>query len=125
MAALRKRHSEDVSEIQEPAEEAQATLDFGLPSEPATEVSESQVEAKSEEEKGSESEKGEESGDGHDDHEEHGDARVVVKRRRVVKKSEDGESSSESPSSDYNHRKIQTNNNQNRFNKNQIGRAHV
>ena len=121
MAALRKRHSEDVSEIQEPAEEAQATLDFGLPSEPATEVSESQVEAKSEEEKGSESEKGEESGDGHDDHEEHGDARVVVKRRRVVKKSEDGESSSESPSSDYNHRKIQTNNNQNRFNKNLKG----
>ncbi len=118
MAALRKRHSEDVSEIQEPAEEAQATLDFGLPSEPATEVSESQVEAKSEEEKGSESEKGEDSGDGHDDHEEHGEARVVVKRRRIVKKSEDGESTSENPTSDYNHRKIQTNNNQNRFNKN-------
>ena len=48
MAALRRRRTEDANVAQEPADEAQATLDFGSAEEPAVQNTESTTEASSE-----------------------------------------------------------------------------
>ena len=91
MAALRRRRK-DEENVSEPAEEAQATLDFGSSEETEEKTAETQEapspsdqEAPAQEEQNSEAgveEAGEESSDA---------GRVVVKRRRVVRKSEETE----------------------------------
>ena len=91
MAALRRRRK-DEENVSEPAEEAQATLDFGSTEETEEKTAETQEapspsdqEAPAQEEQNSEDgaeEAGEESSDA---------GRVVVKRRRVVRKSEETE----------------------------------
>ena len=128
MAALRRRRADDANGT-EPAEEAQATLDFG--SAEATEgtkeaaeqtqtdegVTETQVQ--SEVTEGSTEEapaEGEASETG----------KVVVKKRRVVKKAEEGESAasaSEEKQNNNNYRYQNNQNNQNRYNNNRRGQG--
>ena len=99
MAALRRRRTEDVSENQEPVEEAQGTLDFTAQEEAPVETVEAQEEQKTEE--NLEQPAGSESSE-----EEHADAgKVVVKKRRVVKKSEESENTS-SGEEHSNHKKV-------------------
>jgi transcription termination factor Rho len=98
MAALRRRRTEDASAAQEPAEEAQATLDFGSESEPEkqnTEAEQSVLETASEPETqntesapSSEVTSSEESAPEGENQE---TGKIVVKRRRVVKKTEESE----------------------------------
>ena len=99
MAALRRRRTEDVSENQEPVEEAQGTLDFTAQEEAPVETVEAQEEQKTEE--NLEQPAGSEASE-----EEHADAgKVVVKKRRVVKKSEESENTS-SGEEHSNHKKV-------------------
>lgn len=128
MAALRRRRADDANGT-EPAEEAQATLDFG--SAEATEgtkeaaeqtqsdegVTETQVQSEVTEGSAEEaSAEGEASETG----------KVVVKKRRVVKKAEEGESAasaSEEKQNNNNYRYQNNQNNQNRYNNNRRGQG--
>ncbi len=128
MAALRRRRADDANGT-EPAEEAQATLDFG--SAEATEgtkeaaeqtqsdegVTETQVQSEVTEGSAEEAPaEGEASESG----------KVVVKKRRVVKKAEEGESAasaSEEKQNNNNYRYQNNQNNQNRYNNNRRGQG--
>ena len=128
MAALRRRRADDANGT-EPAEEVQATLDFG--SAEATEgtkeaaeqtqsdegVSETQVQSEVTEGSAEEAPaEGESSETG----------KVVVKKRRVVKKAEEGESAasaSEEKQNNNNYRYQNNQNNQNRYNNNRRGQG--
>ncbi len=128
MAALRRRRADDANGT-EPAEEAQATLDFG--SAEATEgtkeaaeqtqsdegVTETQVQSEVTEGSAEEAPvEGEASESG----------KVVVKKRRVVKKAEEAESAastSEEKQNNNNYRYQNNQNNQNRYNNNRRGQG--
>ncbi len=127
MAALRKRRTTDENAAQEPAEEVQATLDFGS-TEPEvqneTAVPVEQPEAQ--EEKASEAR---EEGSAGEQNEEGQDAgKIVVKKRRVVKKAEETEESQQSQQNQQNpseekhfnnnsNYRYQNNQNRNNFNR--------
>ena len=96
MAALRRRRTEDANVAQEPADEAQATLDFGSVEEPAVQNTESTTEASSEPAaqttENNENTSGEESSETPAQEGENQEpGKIVVKRRRVVKKTEESE----------------------------------
>ncbi len=96
MAALRRRRTEDANVAQEPADEAQATLDFGSAEEPAVQNTESTTEASSEpavqNTENNENTSGEESSETPAQEGENQEpGKIVVKRRRVVKKTEESE----------------------------------
>ena len=98
MAALRRRRTEDANVAQEPAEEAQATLDFGSSEEPS--VQSQEAESAPSEASVEPSVQNSENASGEDSSEvpaPEGDnqepAKTVVKRRRVVKKTEETEAS--------------------------------
>ncbi len=96
MAALRRRRTEDANVAQEPADEAQATLDFGSAEEPAVQNTESPTEASSEPAaqttENNENTSGEESSETPAQEGENQEpGKIVVKRRRVVKKTEESE----------------------------------
>ena len=96
MAALRRRRTEDANVAQEPADEAQATLDFGSVEEPAVQNTESTTEASSEpaaqNTENNENTSGEESSETPAQEGENPEpGKIVVKRRRVVKKTEESE----------------------------------
>ena len=96
MAALRRRRTEDANVAQEPADEAQATLDFGSAEEPAVQNTESTTEASSEpavqNTENNENTSGEESSETlAQEGENQEPGKIVVKRRRVVKKTEESE----------------------------------
>ena len=96
MAALRRRRTEDANVAQEPADEAQATLDFGSVEEPAVQNTESTTEASSEpaaqNTESNENTSGEESSETPAQEGENQEpGKIVVKRRRVVKKTEESE----------------------------------
>ena len=96
MAALRRRRTEDANVAQEPADEAQATLDFGSAEEPAVQNTESTTEASSEPAvqttENNENTSGEESSETPAQEGENQEpGKIVVKRRRVVKKTEESE----------------------------------
>ena len=96
MAALRRRRTEDANVAQEPADEAQATLDFGSAEEPAVQNTESTTEASSEPAAqntvNNENTSGEESSETPAQEGENPEpGKIVVKRRRVVKKTEESE----------------------------------
>ena len=96
MAALRRRRTEDANVAQEPADEAQATLDFGSAEEPAVQNTESTTEASSEPAaqttENNENTSGEESSETPAQEGENPEpGKIVVKRRRVVKKTEESE----------------------------------
>ena len=111
MAALRRRRTEDANVSQEPAEEAQATFDFGSSNEPETQPTETNDSGSSENitesaaetsdsSSGEEASAGSESTDSASSEGENQDAgKVVVKRRRVVKKTEesDGAAQTQAP----------------------------
>ena len=111
MAALRRRRT-DEENVSEPAEEAQATLDFGSSEETEEKTAETQEaqspsdqEAPAQEEQNSEAgaeEAGEESSDA---------GRVVVKRRRVVRKSEETEKTEKTEGNAPSEERQNTNNN--------------
>ena len=107
MAALRRHHADDAN-VSEPAEEAQATLDFGSAEESA------EAPVQNEQTEGAEPA---ESAEGEAESEASDSSKVVVKRRRVVKKSEESENgapaSEERPNNNFRNQ-----NNQNRFNNN-------
>lgn len=121
MAALRRRRK-DEENVSEPAEEAQATLDFGSSEETEEKTAETQEapspsdqEAPAQEEQNSEEgaeEAGEESSDA---------GRVVVKRRRVVRKSEETEKTEKTEKTEGNapSEERQNNNNNYRYQNNQ------
>ena len=126
MAALRKRRTTDENAAQEPAEEAQATLDFGS-NEPETQneqsgsgeqteaPAESANEAESENASSEQNEEGQEAG------------KIVVKKRRVVKKAEESEETQQTQQapSEEKHFNNNTNNNyryQNNQNRNNFNR---
>ena len=96
MAALRRRRTEDANVAQEPADEAQATLDFGSAEEPAVQNTESTTEASSEPAaqttENNENTSGEENSETPAQEGENPEpGKIVVKRRRVVKKTEESE----------------------------------
>ena len=96
MAALRRRRTEDANVAQEPADEAQATLDFGSAEEPAVQNTESPTEASAEPAvqttENNENTSGEESSETPAQEGENPEpGKIVVKRRRVVKKTEESE----------------------------------
>ena len=96
MAALRRRRTEDANVAQEPADEAQATLDFGSAEEPAVQNTESPTEASAEPAvqttENNENTSGEESSETPAQEGENQEpGKIVVKRRRVVKKTEESE----------------------------------
>ena len=120
MAALRRRRA-DGENVSEPAEEAQATLDFGSPEEQSTEqVQETPAQSEQTEEPAAESTpaEGETAEAG----------KVVVKKRRVVKKTEETESAAapttapaatnENQTATPNNNNYRYQNNQNRYNNN-------
>ena len=128
MAALRKRRTTDENAAQEPAEEVQATLDFGS-TEPEvqneTAVPVEQPEAQ--EEKASEAR---EEGSAGEQNEEGQDAgKIVVKKRRVVKKAEETEESQQNQQNPSEEKHFNNNsnyryqNNQNRNNFNRKGQG--
>ncbi len=125
MAALRRRRA-DGENVSEPAEEAQATLDFGSPEEQNT--TETQVETPVQNEQTEEASSETPPAEG-----EAADAgKVVVKKRRVVKKTEETEktekaegatpASEERPNTN-NYRYQNNQNNQNRYNNNRRGQG--
>ena len=96
MAALRRRRTEDANVAQEPADEAQATLDFGSAEEPAVQNTESTTETSSEQAaqntESNENTSGEERSETPAQEGENQEpGKIVVKRRRVVKKTEESE----------------------------------
>ncbi|BDC93674.1 transcription termination factor Rho [Treponema bryantii] len=128
MAALRRRRA-DGENVSEPAEEAQATLDFGSPEEQNT--TETQVETPVQNEQTEEASSETPPAEG-----EAADAgKVVVKKRRVVKKTEETEKSektekaegatpaSEERPNTNNYRYQNNQNNQNRYNNNRRGQG--
>ena len=129
MAALRKRRTTDENAAQEPAEEAQATLDFGS-NEPETQTEQAATEEQTEAPAETASESVEESSSGEQNEEEGQEAgKVVVKKRRVVKKAEETEenqqtqqtpaaaSSEEKHFNNNNNYRYQNNQNRNNFNR--------
>ena len=98
MAALRRRRTEDANVAQEPAEEAQATLDFGSAEEPAVQKNEADSAPEASAEPAAQSTENNENTSGEESSEtpaQEGDnqeqGKIVVKRRRVVKKTEETE----------------------------------
>ena len=130
MAALRKRRTTDENAAQEPAEEAQATLDFGS-NEPETQNETPATEEHSEVPVETASETVEESTSAEQNGEGQEAEKVVVKKRRVVKKVEDTEenqqsqqtqqTSSEEKHFNNNNNNYRYQNNQNRNNFNRKG----
>ena len=133
MAALRKRRTTDENAAQEPAEEAQATLDFGS-NEPETQNETPATEEHAEVPVETASETVEESTSTEQNGEGQEAEKVVVKKRRVVKKVEDTEenqqalqsqqtqqASSEEKHFNNNNNNYRYQNNQNRNNFNRKG----
>ena len=133
MAALRKRRITDENAAQEPAEEAQATLDFGS-NEPETQNETPATEEHAEVPLETASETVEESTSAEQNGEGQEAEKVVVKKRRVVKKVEDTEenqqaqqsqqtqqASSEEKHFNNNNNNYRYQNNQNRNNFNRKG----
>ena len=128
MAALRRRRADDANGT-EPAEEAQATLDFG--SAEATEGTKEAAEQTQSDEGVSETQVQSEVTEGSaEEAPAEGEAsetgKVVVKKRRVVKKAEEGESAasaSEEKQNNNNYRYQNNQNNQNRYNNNRRGQG--
>ena len=128
MAALRKRRTTDENAAQEPAEEAQATLDFGS-NEPETQTEQAATEDQTEAPAETASESVEESSSGEQNEEGQEAGKVVVKKRRVVKKAEETEenqqtqqtpaaaSSEEKHFNNNNNYRYQNNQNRNNFNR--------
>ena len=128
MAALRKRRTTDENAAQEPAEEAQATLDFGS-NEPETQTEQAATEEQTEAPAETASESVEESSSGEQNEEGQEAGKVVVKKRRVVKKAEETEenqqtqqtpaaaSSEEKHFNNNNNYRYQNNQNRNNFNR--------
>lgn len=128
MAALRKRRTTDENAAQEPAEEAQATLDFGS-NEPETQTEQAATEEQTEAPAEIASESVEESSSGEQNEEGQEAGKVVVKKRRVVKKAEETEenqqtqqtpaaaSSEEKHFNNNNNYRYQNNQNRNNFNR--------
>ena len=95
MAALRKRRTKDENAGQEPAEEAQATLDFGSnESEPQNEQAATEEGAEAPAETASQTTEESPSGEQSEEGQEAG--KIVVKKRRVVKKTEETEENTQS-----------------------------
>ena len=124
MAALRKRRTTDENAAQEPAEEAQATLDFGS-NETETQneqpASYEQTEAAVE----TPSESGEESASAEQNEEGQEAGKIVVKKRRVVKKAEESEETQQSQQNNSEEKHYNNNNNyryQNNQNRNNFNR---
>ena len=124
MAALRKRRTTDENAAQEPAEEAQATLDFGS-NETETQneqpASYEQTEAAVE----TPSESGEESASAEQNEEGQEAGKIVVKKRRVVKKTEESEETQQSQQNNSEEKHYNNNNNyryQNNQNRNNFNR---
>ncbi len=124
MAALRKRRTTDENVAQEPAEEAQATLDFGS-NETETQneqpASYEQTEAAGE----TPSESGEESASAEQNEEGQEAGKIVVKKRRVVKKTEESEETQQSQQNNSEEKHYNNNNNyryQNNQNRNNFNR---
>ena len=123
MAALRRRRTDDAN-VSEPADEAQATLDFGSTEETENKSEQPQTQESASEtsEAPAQNDQPEESTTESSSEGEQQDAgKVVVKRRRVVKKAEDSENSTQSTeerqNNNNNNFKYQNNqNNQNRYN---------
>ncbi len=128
MAALRRRRADDANGT-EPAEEAQATLDFG--SAEATEGTKEAAEQTQSDEGVTETQVQSEVTEGSaEEAQAEGEAsetgKVVVKKRRVVKKTEEGESAastSEEKQNNNNYRYQNNQNNQNRYNNNRRGQG--
>jgi transcription termination factor Rho len=128
MAALRRRRADDANGT-EPAEEAQATLDFG--SAEATEGTKEAAEQTQSDEGVTETQVQSEVTEGSaEEAPAEGEAsetgKVVVKKRRVVKKAEEGESAasaSEEKQNNNNYRYQNNQNNQNRYNNNRRGQG--
>ncbi|WP_022930766.1 transcription termination factor Rho [Treponema bryantii] len=127
MAALRKRRTTDENAAQEPAEEAQATLDFGS-NEPETQNEAPATEEHSEAPAETASETVEESSSGEQNEEGQEAGKVIVKKRRVVKKTEETEEnqgaaqapqtpSEEKHFNNNNNYRYQNNQNRNNFNR--------
>jgi len=112
MATLRRRRKDDEPANQEIGEEVQASLDFDSVSEPVSESTESKTEEETVNQTSTEVTENE------SEHAETG--KVLIKRRRVVKKAEESESANtDTPSGEtLTHKKINPNNNPNRYNKN-------
>ena len=133
MAALRRRRTEDANVNQEPAEEAQATLDFGSTSEPETQNQEAETPAPSESVQEPAAESSEpaatesnEVSEGAENTEtaapegENQDAgKVVVKRRRVVKKAEESEGAAQTQQNQASSQEERPYNNNYRYQNNQ------
>ena len=117
MAALRRRRT-DEENVSEPAEEAQATLDFGSSEETEEKTAETpEAQEPSAQESPAQEEHSEAAGTeeaGEEDSSESG--RVVVKRRRVVRKTEETEGSAPSEERQNNNNNYRYQNNQNRNN---------
>ncbi len=128
MAALRRRRADDANGT-EPAEEAQATLDFG--SAEATEGTKEAAEQTQSDEVVTETPaQGEQTEGNAEEASAEGEAsesgKVVVKKRRVVKKAEEGESAAsaaEEKQNTNNYRYQNNQNNQNRYNNNRRGQG--
>ncbi|SEP76065.1 transcription termination factor Rho [Treponema bryantii] len=125
MAALRRRRA-DGENVSEPAEEAQATLDFGSPEEQNTTETQVETPVQNEQTEEASSETLPVEGEAADA------GKVVVKKRRVVKKTEETEKSekaegatpaSEERPNTNNYRYQNNQNNQNRYNNNRRGQG--
>ena len=122
MAALRRRRTDDAN-VSEPAEEAQATLDFGS-AEEQTAAAEQTPAEEAPVENTAENAEAEGSPEAAPEGENPEAGRVVVKRRRVVKKAEDSENAQtaqatpteEKPNSNFRYQNNQ--NNRNNYNNN-------
>ncbi len=122
MAALRKRRTTDENAAQEPAEEVQATLDFGTTEESAVDSEQNTADTGTQTEEKSETpvqnEQTEESTSEEASADEGSEGKVVVKRRRVVKKTEESESTNQTTEERQNNNNFRYQNNQNRYNNN-------
>ena len=123
MAALRRRRTDDAN-VSEPAEEAQATLDFGSAEEQPAAAEQTPAEAEPAETP-AENAEAEGSAEPAPEGENAEAGRVVVKRRRVVKKADDSENAqsasaapSEEKQNNNNFRYQNNQNNRNNYNNN-------
>lgn len=123
MAALRRRRTDDAN-VSEPAEEAQATLDFGSAEEQSAAAEQTPTE-EGPVENATENAEAEGSPEAAPEGENPEAGRVVVKRRRVVKKAEDSENAqsasaapSEEKQNNNNFRYQNNQNNRNNYNNN-------
>ncbi len=121
MAALRKRRTTDENAAQEPAEEAQATLDFGS-NEPETQNEQSASSEQTEAPAETSSEAESENASSEDSQSEEGQeaGKIVVKKRRVVKKVEESDEAQQTQQAPSEEKHFNNNNNNNyRYQNNQ------